>query len=58
MYLERNIDKLEAVKSPFPRITYDEAVDILKQNNIDLHMVRILAHLMKRPYLTSMIVLL
>ena len=27
--------KLEAVKSPFPRITYDEAVDILKQNNID-----------------------
>ena len=33
--LKRNIDKLEAVKSPFPRITYDEAVDILKQNNID-----------------------
>ena len=33
--LERNIDKLEAVKSPFPRITYDEAVDILKQNNIE-----------------------
>ena len=32
--LERKINKLEAVKSPFPRITYDEAVDILKQNNI------------------------
>ena len=33
--LERNIEKLEAVKSPFPRITYDEAVNILKMNNID-----------------------
>ena len=33
--LERNIEKLEAIKSPFPRITYDEAVNILKKNNID-----------------------
>ena len=33
--LERNIEKLEAVKSPFPRITYDEAVNLLKKNNID-----------------------
>ena len=32
--LERNIEKLEAVKSPFPRITYDEAVNILKEKNI------------------------
>src|SRR5262245_19390383 len=28
--LERNTAKLEKVKSPFPRITYDEAVDKLK----------------------------
>jgi asparaginyl-tRNA synthetase len=29
--LERNIDKLEAVKKPFPRIRYDEAVAILNE---------------------------
>ncbi|MFZ4620204.1 MAG: asparagine--tRNA ligase [Bacteroidota bacterium] len=32
--LERNIQKLEAVKRPFPRITYDQAVEILHKNNI------------------------
>jgi asparaginyl-tRNA synthetase len=29
--LERDISKLEAIKSPFPRITYDEAVEKLKK---------------------------
>ena len=33
--LERDVKKLECVKSPFPRITYDEAVDILKNNGTD-----------------------
>lgn len=33
--LERDLSKLESVKRPFPRISYDEAVDILKKNNID-----------------------
>ena len=30
--LERDIEKLQKVKRPFPRISYDEAVEILKQN--------------------------
>ncbi len=29
--LERDISKLEAIQAPFPRITYDEACDILKE---------------------------
>lgn len=29
--LERDVAKLETVKAPFPRITYDEAVDLLKK---------------------------
>ncbi len=29
--LERDIEKLQKVKRPFPRISYDEAVEILKQ---------------------------
>ena len=32
--LERNTTWLENVKRPLPRISYDEAVDILKKNNI------------------------
>ncbi|HEX2985146.1 MAG TPA: asparagine--tRNA ligase, partial [Ignavibacteriales bacterium] len=32
--LERDITKLESVKRPFPRISYDEAVKILEKNNI------------------------
>ena len=32
--LERNITFLENVKAPFPRITYDEAVDILHKKGI------------------------
>ncbi len=30
--LERDTSKLEAVKPPFPRISYDEAIEILKKN--------------------------
>jgi len=33
--LERDISKLQNVKRPLPRISYDEAVDILKKNGID-----------------------
>lgn len=34
--LERDITKLEKVKKPFPRISYDEAVEILRQKDIPL----------------------
>ena len=33
--LERDISKLENIKAPFPRITYDQAVKILKDANAD-----------------------
>ena len=33
--LERDLNKLNCVKKPFPRITYDQAVDILKKNGVD-----------------------
>jgi asparaginyl-tRNA synthetase len=33
--LERDTSKLEKVSKPFPRISYNEAVEILKKNNID-----------------------
>ncbi|MBY0450850.1 MAG: asparagine--tRNA ligase [Cyanobacteria bacterium] len=32
--LERDIAKLEAIQKPFPRITYDEAIAILNQNEM------------------------
>jgi asparaginyl-tRNA synthetase len=32
--LERDTTKLEAVRTPFPRITYDEAADILKNQGL------------------------
>ncbi len=34
--LERDIARLELVKAPFPRITYTEAIDILKQKGVDI----------------------
>lgn len=34
--LERDISKLEVIKKPFPRITYTEAVEILKKKDIPL----------------------
>jgi asparaginyl-tRNA synthetase len=34
--LERDVSKLEAVKSPFPRITYDQAVELLKRKGSEI----------------------
>lgn len=34
--LQRDVSKLERVKKPFPRITYDEAVEILREKDIPL----------------------
>ncbi len=33
--LERDLEKLEKIEAPFPKISYDDAVDILKKNNVD-----------------------
>ncbi len=33
--LERDVTKLETVKRPLPRISYDEAVEILKKNGVE-----------------------
>ncbi|MCD4786084.1 MAG: asparagine--tRNA ligase [Candidatus Eremiobacteraeota bacterium] len=33
--IERDISKLEKVKKPFPRVQYDEAVEILKKKGVD-----------------------
>ncbi|MBU1100842.1 MAG: asparagine--tRNA ligase [Bacteroidetes bacterium] len=33
--LGRDTSKLECVKRPFPRVSYDEAVEILKKNGVD-----------------------
>ena len=33
--LERDITKLEQVQRPFPRVSYDEGVEILKKNGVD-----------------------
>ncbi len=33
--LERDVSKLEPVKRPFPRLHYDEAIEILKKNGVD-----------------------
>ncbi len=34
--LERNVSKLEAIDLPFPRITYDEAVELLRQKGSEI----------------------
>ncbi|GLO66414.1 asparagine--tRNA ligase [Oceanobacillus kimchii] len=33
--LERDLSKLEKIKAPFPRISYDEAIDMLKEKGFD-----------------------
>ena len=33
--LERDISKLENIKAPFPRLTYDEAAKLLKENGVE-----------------------
>lgn len=34
--LERDVTRLEAVKGPFPRLTYDEAIEVLNKKGFDL----------------------
>jgi len=34
--LERDISKIENISVPFPLITYDDALDILRENNSTL----------------------
>ncbi len=34
--LERDINKLEKVERPFPRISYDEAIELLKKDGFDI----------------------
>jgi asparaginyl-tRNA synthetase len=34
--LERDVSKLESIRAPFPRITYDEAIEILRRQNPDV----------------------
>lgn len=51
--LERDTSKLEKVQAPFPRITYDEAIELLHEKGFqDIEWEKILGHPMK-PLLPS-----
>ena len=51
--LDRDLNKLSNIKAPFPRITYDEAVDLLNSNGAGLNMGQILEQPMK-PYFQNL----
>ena len=34
--LERDISKLESVKKPFPRLSYDDAVKLLREKGLSI----------------------
>lgn len=34
--LERDVSKLESIRAPFPRISYDEAIEILKKRGLEI----------------------
>jgi asparaginyl-tRNA synthetase len=34
--LERDLKKLEAIKKPFPRVTYDQAIELLAKKNVSV----------------------
>ena len=35
-HLERDLTKLEKIKKPFPRLTYDEAIELLKRRGAEI----------------------
>lgn len=54
--LDRDTTKLEKVATPFPRISYDDAIEFLKKrDSMILNGVKTLVHLMKQPSLITMI---
>lgn len=53
--LERDTSKLEQISAPFPRITYDEAIDILKKEGQEVEWEKILVPLMKQSLLKNLI---
>lgn len=53
--LGRDTSKLEQIKAPFPRITYDEAIEFLKEKGFDdIEWEMISERLMKQRLLNTM----